>query len=225
MLKVELACQEFDRETGLDGKTVWPIDVSEEQLTEVMQITTVWTPNTRKSDQLEGVAVWALRDPLLLQTVLKSWARRKPWVNWFLACLETDKDLKRGWELHMAWSEEIKLDMGETQELPLLCESDIIELTDIVELRNIVESDRRVRHVDADPDFVLLPGSMPDKKAHREWLKDHMLVRRMFDHIHSALALREEEREVAEEMVNPFPFDDEEMEIILGNIGQEDQLW
>jgi len=34
MLRVELACQEFDRNTGPDGKTSWRVEVDEEQLLE-----------------------------------------------------------------------------------------------------------------------------------------------------------------------------------------------
>lgn len=115
MLQVELACQMFHREAGQDGKTAWPIDLTEEQLTELMQIPGVWTPNTRKLDQMDGIAVWACRSLVLLVTVLQSWKRRKPWAYWLLQCLESDSECRRSWELRTIWTEDVNAESNEIE--------------------------------------------------------------------------------------------------------------
>ncbi len=232
MLQVEVACREFGRETGNDGKIVWPIDITEEQLTEVMSIPTVFTPNTRQKDQLDGVAIWAIRDRLLLATILKSWQSAKPWVGLILACFETDKDLKQDWELRMAWTE------------------DLDEEANITELTDEVDKPLNLTNVIAPPpppeiEVAMIPGRPPDKKSHREWLKNHLLVRRMFNRIHAKRLRGEEDPEfsqfgeafiddlLSEEDLNPekkrepftLDFDDLEVDALVSNFGEEDQLW
>lgn len=211
MLKVELACQEFKREDGETGKIAWPIkDLTEEQLQEIMSIPGVWTPNTRKVDQLDGVAIWACKNVLLLRTVLQSW-RKKEWAQWMVECLKSDPDCKRGWELRTIWTEDLN---------QIANEEDALELTDVVpstiELTEVVE----------EPNFVILPHEPTDVEALRENRRNHAIVKQMFRRIHSEAPILSVEEEEDSELTSPFSdLGDEEVEILVSNLGQEDTLW
>jgi hypothetical protein len=212
MLKIEVACQMFDRETGAEGKTAWPIDITEEQLTEVMAIPGgIFTPNTRKTDQLDGVSIWSIRLLPLLITMLKSYQKRKPWVCWLLACFETDPKCKHDWEIRMIWTEDLQQVTNDAAEQTLV-------LTDVVEPPTI-----ELTEIVSKTDCVLLPGTMLDKEAIRQNRRDHAIVQRMFRRIHAEPISEEKTTPVR----SPFSldFDEEEVEIALSNLGKEDILW
>jgi len=230
MLRVELACQEFDRNTGPDGKTSWRVEVDEEQLLEVMSIRNVFVPNTRKADQLDGVAIWAIRDPLMLVTVLKSWGRRKEWVTSLLDCLSSDPRLERSWELRTLQTEDVDAIVNDPNELALNLIGDAIEdvefLDEETELEWIVDDD----------DYVPESSELPDKEEHRARMKARLIVRRMFDRIHSEplpegsdqdldeFLLSEEEEKLVLDRYN-LDFQEDEVDHFVSNLGQEDQLW
>ena len=214
MLRVELACQMFRREDGDLGKTSWPIQIDEGQLTELMEIPGVWTPNTRKVDQIDGVAIWAVKCPALLITVLTGWANRrknpKDWANWILEVLRTDPELKRGWELRMTWTEDLNSAANQPDE---------ILLTDTVE-----------------PEFVMLPAEPLDRAAHRQRLKDRLIAERALARIHATPTPEVPEEDYIEflfreEEQGPVmtrddrQFSDDEIDALVSNLGQEDQLW
>lgn len=102
MLKIELACQEFGREAGCDGQTAWPLNLDEDQITRLMSIPGVFSPNTRQRDQLDGAMVWSIGKMLMLSTVLQTWRRKHPWVLTVLEIFrKEDAKLKRDWQLRM----------------------------------------------------------------------------------------------------------------------------
>lgn len=215
VLTVELACQEFDRTDGHSGKTSWPITITEEQVTDLMTIPAVWTPNQRKVDQLDGVAIWAILSPVLLVTVLKGWSKRKPWVHWLLQCFENDKDLKQTWELRMIWTDD-----------PLEYEP-VLELTDVVDPRwGIVY----------EPDCELLPGDLPNKEVIRQRRKDMWIGLRALDRIHAKLPEPDMYEDYIDDLYSvdeekpmtkrhPLDYSPEEIDVLVSNLGQEDTLW
>jgi len=208
MLRVELACQEFDRASGHLGKTSWPIDITEDQLTELMAIPAVWTPNTRAPDQLDGVALWAIKNVLLLTTVLQSWKKQKPWSKWLLQCFETDPELSHEWELRMIWSEDTNALSNEVEDSEIM-------LTDII-------------RPDDYPQFDLLPGELINKEAIRKNRRDHAIVAAMFRRLQSEqddLSFLREEEDKPLTSRGPFDLSVEDIDILVSNFGQEDQLW
>lgn len=210
MLKIELACQEFTRETGNDGKIVWPIDITEEQLTEVMSIPAVFTPNTRAVDQLEGTAVWAIRDKLMLVTLLKSWQSQEAWTGLLLACFASDKGLTRDWELRMTWTEDLdEVAQSEGEET--------LELTNAICLPGPCVKSQA----------ALLPGKPLDKQAIRENRKNHALAQRLFRRVHDPDSFFAEEDFGRGADLKPLDldFDKDDLDGFVANFGQEDQLW
>ena len=99
MLLIEITCQKYAQREGLGAKLVWNVDLSPSELEEVLDIPGVFKPNTRKVEQIEGVTIWAIAQPVLLLTILKSWKYRKPWVKNILDCFGHDAEFHLTWEL------------------------------------------------------------------------------------------------------------------------------
>lgn len=212
VLKVELGYHESTRNQGYLGKVSWPININEDQLTELMEIPGVWIPNTRTRDQIDGVTLWALTNRLLLTTILRSWKRSKPWVEGLLELFENDPDGKHAWDLHMAW----------VNEEDIMDDEPALELTDIV------------RPEDSD-EGMMLPCEPIDRKAHRQYLKDRVIALNAIARIHKVdpllddeafdFGLFEEDEEKLEKGEDPFDFSDEDVNLLVDNLGKEDQLW
>ena len=99
MLLVEITCQKYAQIEGLGNKLVWNVDLSPSELREVLEIPGVFKLNTRKVEQIEGVTTWAMAQPVVLVTILKSWKYRKPWVKNILDCFSHDDQFHLTWEL------------------------------------------------------------------------------------------------------------------------------
>jgi hypothetical protein len=176
MLKVELACQEFTRRDGVAGQTSWPLNLTEDQLLTLQRIPNVFTPNTRTADQLDGVAIWTIKSPLLLVTVLMSWMKRQPWAATIVEIFrKEDRQLKRDWTLRMIFVEEPQKE---------------IELTEVY----------------SGVDFVLLPGEVPNREKHRRFLRGQIAA--MF----------------GGRKRRPFDYDEDEICLLVSNLGEENQL-
>lgn len=99
MLHAELARQQFQLENGIDS---WPlVDFTRENLEQVLAIPATFTLSTRKNDQTKDRVVYAVRNLLLLHTVLRSWERRQPWAQAWLEILKNDPELKHQWVLQV----------------------------------------------------------------------------------------------------------------------------
>jgi hypothetical protein len=203
VLKAELAVQELSILDGVDGQTVWPLNIDEDQLRQMLDIPSTFTQNTRKKDQIESFTVWAVKSVVLLVTVLSSWQRKQKWCAQIVEIIrKEDPKMKRSWNLRTTFIDETVLpDFND----------------DTLELTNIVPS----------VDFVLEQSTVPDKAAHRAALKAGLLAARA----HRGLNEIEFDFETdlgdfailpsEVESRSPFDLSGDEIDLLISNIGTE----
>ena len=221
MISIELARRDFDRSVGWQGKTSWPLAISEENLVELLAINgkKTFEINTRAKDQMTGVEIYFIKDLLMLVTLLKSWQRKKPWVQWLLQCFVLDTQLNQDWELRITKS---------VGHVPTLVLNEEMVVKGTLALPGSVKETLELTQL-ADPvDFVMLPGTLPSREVHRATLKElfheEQACRVICFGDLEFPSLREEERKLMPNR-HPLNFDDVEMETLVSNIGQEEPLW
>lgn len=203
MLKVELAVQELSILDGVDGQTVWPLNIDEDQLRQMLEIPATFTPNTRKKDQIESFNVWAVKSVVLLVTVLVSWQRKQKWCAQIVEIIrKEDPKMKRSWNLRTTFIDEtVQPDFND----------------DTLELTNIVPS----------VDFVLEQNTVPDKAAHRAALKANLLAARAHRELNEIEF--DSETDLGDfailpsevESRSPFDLSSDEIDLLISNIGAE----
>ena len=116
MLHAELACQQFDRTTGVEGQCMWPlVDFNFEDLVTVLGIPNTFVLTRRRNARITGQMVFGIGNLPLLQTMLKFWQRRRSFARVWLEILKSDPESKQEWSLHLRGDEEGDLPQTEPQ--------------------------------------------------------------------------------------------------------------